>query len=375
MHWLVSGRILKTGREEGMARFGRELLWRLPDRLPNCRWTVVLDGEQSQLPAPHPALQVVHAPVSADNPVGMLFYLEYWLPRLAQKLGANAIFSPDGWTPLRTPLPTLPVIHDLNFEVEPRWIPFHWRHLYRLYFPRLARRAHQLVTVSQFSSHEIQKLYAVPSEKISVVYNAPSTHFKPIPLNLKKQARVEFADGNPYFFVPLGFHPRKNVKKILNAWENALRADPGLPLLVLAGRPLWADTGLKKQVQKLQMQNWLKLCPSLAEEALARAVGGAEAVLYLSLYEGFGLPIVEAQAAGVPVLTSATSAMPEVGGDACLYADPKNVEDMAQKMLQIWHDDALRRTLSEKGLRNAQLFRWEDSAGILARVMRTFEEK
>ncbi|MCX7768576.1 MAG: hypothetical protein N2110_06095, partial [Flavobacteriales bacterium] len=168
MRWLVSGRILKEGRQEGMARFGRELLFRVQQSLSDHQWIVALDGRHSRLPYQLPNVREVRLPVSADNPPGMLAYLEFWLPLTARRWRVQAIFGPDGWLPLTTRLPLLPVIHDLNFEVEPRWVAPHWRHLYRLYFPRIATRSHRILTVSEFSRQAIHTLYRVNYEKINV---------------------------------------------------------------------------------------------------------------------------------------------------------------------------------------------------------------
>lgn len=370
MRWLVSGRLLKKGPEEGMARFGREMLSRLAELMHEAEWVVVVDGLSAELPFTLPRSRVEHVPVSSHHPPGMLLYLEYWLPRVARETGAEAFLSPDGWTPLSLKIPTFPVIHDINFERNPEWIALHWRFLYRYYFPRIARKAQHVFTVSDFSSKELSALYALPPDKLTVTPNASSEVFRPLSDEEKCEARLRFNDGKPYLLVPTTLHPRKNVLNVLRAYRKALRINPELPLLLFTGGTLWSNDTLEKEIRFLQDQGKLKRAGLLSEREMAWATGGAEAVIYLSLYEGFGLPVVEAQAAGVPVLASGTTALPETGGGGCLYADTQDTDDIAEKLLKICDDHTLRKRLTDEGLINLNRFSWDSSARTMAEKLK-----
>lgn len=354
-----------------MARFGREVFSRLVNLIPEDEWVVVVDGRNAILPFSLPRTEVVKIPFSSHNPLGMLLYLEYWLPRIAREKQAEAFFSPDGWSPLSLKIPVVPVIHDINFERRPEWIARHWRHLYRYYFPRLAKRARHVFTVSEFSRRELMEMYHLRSSSITITPNAPSSIFRQLTEEEIQQARNRFSDGKPYLLVPTSLHPRKNVYNVLRAYQKALCKKHDLPLLLFTGGKLWSNNRLSKEIQHLQRVGKIKMGGVFTEADMALAVGGAEAVVYLSLYEGFGLPVVEAQAAGVPVLTSSTSALPEVGGDGCLYADPENPEEISNKIVALCCDKELRESLVERGLKNIERFSWDKTAQVLASTLKS----
>jgi glycosyltransferase involved in cell wall biosynthesis len=362
--------MLKKGPEEGMARFGREVFTRLVHLLPEDEWVVVVDGRNAILPFILPRTEVVKIPISSHNPLGMLLYLEYWIPRIAQEKQAEALFSPDGWSPLSLKIPIVPVIHDINFERRPEWIAWHWRHLYRFYFSRLAKSAQHVFTVSDFSRRELMEVYGLNPSSVTVAFNAPSTDFRSLNEDEKQKVRNRYSNGQPYVLVPTSLHPRKNVNNVLKAYDKALSMKADLPMMIFTGGKLWSDSRLDYEIGQLRKKGKLKMLGIINHEEMTLALGAAEAVIYMSLYEGFGLPVVEAQAAGVPVLTSCTSALPEVGGEGCLYADPENPDDIAEKIITLYYDNELRKSLIEKGLKNVGRYNWNKTAHVMATVLK-----
>lgn len=349
-----------------MARFGREILRRLVYLMPEHEWVIVLDGRYAVLPFELPRSEVVRVPVSSHHPPGMLVYLEYWLPLVAEKKRTSALLSPDGWSPLTLKLPVVPVIHDINFERQPSWIAWHWRHLYRFYFPRITHKAYHIFTVSDFSRKELTEIYGLKTSSVTVVPNGAADIFRPLTREDKKLARGRFSGGRPYVLVPTSLHPRKNASNVLKAYQKVLKDNPTFPSLLFTGGILWSDSRLESEIRHLQDSGKIVMLGLLSERDMALAVGGAEAVLYVSLYEGFGLPVIEAQAAGVPVLTSSSSALPETGGDGCLYANPENPEEIAEKLIALCSDEILRQSLVEKGFHNVRRYSWDKTAGIMA---------
>lgn len=372
MRWLVSGRILKEGRQEGMARFGRELLFRVQQCLSDHQWIIAMDGLHSRLPYRLPNVREVRLPISADNPIGMLVYLEFWLPLTARRWGAQAIFAPDGWLPLTSGIPLIPVIHDLNFEVEPSWIAWHWRHLYRFYFRRIASKAHRIVTVSEFSRQAIHKLYNVDYENINVVPNAPSDPFRPLSPQKIIEARRRWARGKPYIIAPAALHHRKNVRRLLVAYRKALAQNPDLPILVLTGGELWPDRETKALLNELTRNHQAVMVGPLSDDEIALAMGGAEATVYLSLYEGFGLPVVESGACGVPVVASDIPPLREVGDEYCYYVNPYNIDEIAEKILLCISDKNLKEKARHCSLKIREKFSWDKSAQQLIRIFLHF---
>jgi len=276
-----------------MTRFGREILSRVIAETPEIEWFIVLDGKKSRLPFEAPNLKVLHAPISADNPLGMVIFLEYWITKYCKKTRADFYFSPDGWTPLTLKIPAIPSIHDVNFEVNPRWLPYYWSLLYHLYFKNAARKAIKILTVSEFSKNEIVKYFGVPRDKILVIYNAPCSDFRVLKPEEKNLVRRRFSCGQPYFLAPTMFHPRKNIAILLEAYAMLLEKNENIPMLLFTGGSLWPDQKTKIIYRKLCKKNKVHMLDILDQEEISMIFGAAEAVIYISKYEGFGLPVVD----------------------------------------------------------------------------------
>lgn len=301
----------------------------------------------------------------ARHPLLFLIWFEISLPWIIRRYKPDLFLSPDGYLSLSTRIPTLAVIHDLNFEHRPGDLPFFTRNYYRFFFKRFAHKAARIATVSEFSKQDIVRLYGVDNQKIDVVYNGASESFRPLSALEIQHIRLNFTSGEPYFLFVGSLHPRKNLANLFAAFDLfRTRTESRVKLLIAGGRQWWTRE-LQQALDSMKFRHEVIFTGRVSDEMLPRITASAFALTYVSFFEGFGIPIIEAMQSGVPVITSNVTSMPEVAGDAALLADPCNPESIAEAMEKLWKDGAMREQLIEKGLQRARYFTWDRSAALL----------
>lgn len=304
----------------------------------------------------------------ARHPFLYLIWFNWSVKRVLNKERPDIFISTDGILSLGAKVPQLAVIHDLNFEHYPEDLPFWFRWYYRKYFPRFARLADRILTVSEFSKQDIIQQYGVPAEKVDVAWNGVSEIFKPLEENAQQAVREKYSAGERYFLYIGAIHPRKNVGRLLQAFDKL----KGPEKLVIAGEPFWWSGEMKAIHEGMERKQDVLFTGRLDQKELAKVLASALSLSYLSYFEGFGIPLVEAMRCGTSVLAANATSLPEVGGDAILYVDPFNVEAISDGMQQLIDDPALRKTLSENGLERAKQFDWQKTAdGMWASVQKT----
>lgn len=306
---------------------------------------------------------VVHP--QARHPWLWHVWFEWMLPRVMRSYGADVFLSPDGYLSMNTDVPSLPVIHDLNFLHNPSDIPAHHSAYLNRNFPRFARKAARIATVSEFSKQDIVQQYSIAPEKIDVVYNGVSERFGPTSVIEQAAARQRWTNGAPYFIYVGAMHPRKNIARMLKAFDG-FRATVSEPVkLVMVGNRQWWTAEMEVALQQMAHKDDVIFAGRVAEEELQQLLGAAFASLYVSTFEGFGIPIIEAFQAEVPVITSNVTAMPEVAGDGALLVDPLDEASIMAAMVQLWGDGPLRDQLVTRGKHQAAQFTWQRSSELL----------
>ena len=289
-------------------------------------------------------------------------WFDYSVTRAIRKWKADVFVSTDGMLSRRTTVPQLAVFHDLNYMHHPEWMPAREARYYRSRCPEFARLAKRVATVSEFSKQDIVEQFRVPSDAIDVVYNAPDAIYARGTTSGRAAGR-RFTDDHPYFLFVGSLHPRKNLKGLLEAFR-LYRARGGENELLIVGAGMW--TANEAQADGVHYAG------RLAREELAQVMRGAEGLVFVPWFEGFGVPIVEAFASGVPVIASNTTAMPEVcGGAAAALVDPANAGEIAEAMQRLESDETLRNRAIEAGLIRAEEFSWDDSANRLMASIQT----
>ena len=358
----VNTRLLLRGKLDGIGWFTHEILSRIVRDHPEHEFHFLFDRpyDASFLFAPNVHAHVVSP--QARHPLLFRIWYNWMIPRKLKQLGADIFVSPDMMVSLRAKCKQIVVLHDLNFEHYPQDLPAHIARYLSSQTPLFAQKADSIITVSQFSKSDIVKQYGVQPAKIHVVYNAAQPSYHVLSEQERKEVRDEWTQGVPYFIFISSIHPRKNLQRLLLAYDQFRRESGQEVKLVAVGRRFWKNEVLDSTLQQMEFANDVIFTGHLEQDALCRALGGALSLVYVSYFEGFGVPIVEAFQSGVPVITSNVTSMPEVAGDAAILVNPLDVNEIAQAMLNIFQDPELRAGLIEKGLSRATQFSWEQSA-------------
>jgi len=362
----VNTRLLLPNKLEGIGRFAHELLQRLVCNNPQHTFYFIFDRayDPKYIYAEN-VVPVVLAP-QARHPFLYWIWFELSINRWLKKNKMDVFFSPDGYLSLKNNTKQIGVFHDLNFEHYPEDLGKIAAWHYRRYFPKYAKKANKLITVSNFSKQEIVKLYAIEPTKISVLYNGVSNDFtKPLAVYTFKETYTHGAD---YFLVVGSIHPRKNTNRILDAFKKYKTQHNTSLKLVFVGDAYRWNTEMKVSLDKHPYKTDIVFTGHLDIDNLHQAYTTATALCYVSYYEGFGIPMVEAMACGCPVLAANNTVMPEIAEEAALYVDPFNVDAIADGLLKI-SQVTLRTELANKGKIQYQKYSWDESAKQLAEIL------
>jgi glycosyltransferase involved in cell wall biosynthesis len=279
---------------------------------------------------------------------------------LPVRAGSRVLWSPCNTGPIaaRRHVATL---HDAAVLDHPEWFSKGFAALYAGLWPLLARRA-RIVTVSEFSRDRLATRLALPLDAITVVYNAADERFRPAEPSAIAEVRQRHGLGDgPYFLTLSTLEPRKNLPLVLRAWDKVGAGLSGARLVIAGaqgGRRVFAESARAGTIAREGVVE----TGHVAEADLPVLIAGARALLYPSLYEGFGLPVLEAMACGAAVVTTRCGALPEVGGDAVLYVDPHDETELAATMAGLYEDEALAAAHGAAGLARAKRFSWDAAA-------------
>jgi glycosyltransferase involved in cell wall biosynthesis len=358
----INTRFLLPNKLEGIGWFSYEVLKRWVEWHPEHEFIFIFDRTFDEQFIFGSNVKPLIASPQARHPVLFYLWFEWSLPALFKKHKVDAFMSPDGFMSLSTEVPTLLVIHDIAWKHFPTQVPWSHRKHYEYYMPRFAQKAKQLATVSEYSKNDLINQLQVAPEKIDVVYDGANASF--VPLSLEERVKVEdkYSNGCPYFLYIGSIHPRKNVLRLLEAFDSfKSKTDTNMKLL-LAGRIAWQSTDIAEVLNKMKFRNDVVFLGYTDAIELPKITASAFALTYVSLFEGFGIPILEAMYCDIPSISSNSSSMPEVVGDAGLLADPYSVDSIAEQMLKLWTEKGLREQLIEKGKTQRQKYSWDLTA-------------
>jgi len=368
----VNTRLLIKNKLEGIGWFTFETMKRITQNHPEHQFYFLFDRK----PDPEFLFSSNITPVvlnpPARHPILWYIWFQISVARYLKKNDFSLFISPDGFIPLGSDTPTISIIHDINFYHFPKWMPFFNRLYYNHFFPKFAAQSSMIVTVSEYSKNDIVKSFGIEPNKISVAHNGANVAFCPLNLEEKKEAEEEYANGNPYFLFVGALNPRKNVANLLRAFE-AFKSKTKLGhSLVIVGEPMFMTSEITETLNSMRSREAVAFTGRLQIEKLRFAIGGATALTFVPFFEGFGIPMVEAMYCNVPIIASDTTSMPEVAGDAAIYANPYNVQSIADAMEQVATDLALREKLIQNAERRKSLFSWDKTADKLYKCIDSF---
>jgi len=314
----------------GWGRYARELVDALPER-PDLDYRIISEGGRGP----------------------QALFEQIVLPLRLRRLEADLVHAPNCFLPLARPCMGVVTIHDLAFEVFPEDFSKRTGTKYRTFAPRSARSAQRVICVSGYTAEDVIRRYDVDPGRVRIIPNAPSLPIgdEPVP------------DDGPYLLAVGDLRPKKNLMRLVQAFRQ-LRGEGLAHRLVLAG----VDSGEGAAVRAAADGQPVRFTGYLSDARLDALMRGADALVHPSLYEGFGLVIVEAMARGVPVVAARATALPETGGDAAEYFDPLDVGDMAAAIRRVVGDRDRHAELSVLGVARAARLSWHDSAALTVAV-------
>ncbi len=361
----VNTRLLLKDKLEGIGWFTFETLKRIVRQHPEHTFYFIFDRPYDESFVFAPNVLPVKVLPPARHPYLWYLYFEWGVTRLLKQLQPDLFLSTDGWLSLRTDVPTVDVIHDLNFEHYPEFIKPVVRRYYKRFFHRFAQKAARIATVSEYTRQDINNLYGVSLDKIDVVYNGSSSLYLPIDEDAKKSVKAEYSSGCDYFLFVGLIHQRKNLANEFRAFDRYKQSDTRNMKFVVVGDKKWWHGEIEDAYLAMAHKEDVIFLGRQPQEALSRLMAAATALVYASFFEGFGIPILEAFNAETAVITSNVTSMPEVAGDAALLVNPHSVDDICAAMTRLAEDESLRQELIAKGREQRQRFSWDRTAAAL----------
>jgi glycosyltransferase involved in cell wall biosynthesis len=251
-------------------------------------------------------------------------------------------------------------IHDLSFIKYPEYAPKIVKKTYKDRIKNCLQWTDLIITFSQSTKQDIMEMFTFPEDKIFITHQA--SRYENLPINLSQIHPINYNSNNPYLLFVSTFEPRKNIINIIQAFNYLKKTKKIAHNLILIGQKGWQYQSIFKAINNSPFREHIRYLGYLSDQEVALFYHNAEVFVYPSYYEGFGLPVLEAMSLGVPVITSNTSSLPEVAGDAAILINPDNYQELADAILQVINNTQLRNQLIEKGKNRAKLFSWQNTA-------------
>lgn len=354
----VNARLLLSDKMEGIARYIYETTFRMAEAHPEDEFYLFFDRKvKLTMPFPENVHHIV-VPLQARHPVLWHIWFEFMLPVYFKKYRIDVFYSGDTYLCLRSHIPALLVSHDLAYLHYPEHISSSALWHYRHYFPRYHRHAKHIVAVSESTKKDIIQQYQIFDEKISVAGNGV-TQVGTDTFMSKEEVQSRFAMGSPFFCYLGAIHPRKNIKKLIQAFELFKKQDNKNMKLLLVGRFAWKSEEIRHMVTSNPDIIHLGM---LGDRDKTEILSASEGLLYVSLFEGFGLPIIEAMAVNVPVITSNISSMAEVAGNAAVTVSPDKADEIAKALQLLSAGGDFVENLKKAGKERVKQFSWDKTS-------------
>ena len=362
--------VLRNKQLDGIGYFIINTLPRIIQNNPGVSFVILCDKNFTEPYFNFPNVTIRRTFPAYRHPLLYIFYMELILPFVLRKLKPNLFVSAEGFLSLMSSCKQLPLIYDLNFEHYPENIDLKNRLYFGFFFKRFANKATRISTISEYSKSDIVQSYNISPEKVDNVSCGIKSDFYILSDVEKTIARQKYSDGKPYFFFVGSMHPRKNMLRLLLAFNEFKTQSASNFKLVIAGVKFGNKSEMQDAYEASPYRDDIHFTGRLTDDELKQALGAAYALTFVPLFEGFGLPIVEAFEAAVPVLAANATSLPEVAGDAAVYADPFDVADIARGMMELYENkNELCARLIDKGLEQKKLFSWDHTASLLWKSM------
>lgn len=317
-----------------------------------------------------PNIKKVLIPIRASIKPLRVLMEQTALPYQASVLRLDVIHGPGYTTPAVGFCARVVTIHDLQYRYYPEVYPRGQYLFFKTFIPLSAKTSTAIITDANSTKIDLEKMLSIPSEKINVVHLAPAPPFaEPVSPNMMHAVRKEYQLPDNYILTVSSFRPQKNTLRLIEAYSK-VRKRGVKHKLVLVGRKLSPYSDIQKLIQRLELEKEVFVTEYVPDETLPAIYAGADLFVFPSFFEGFGIPVLEAMACGLPVVLSNVASLPEAGGEAGYYVDPYSVDEITEAMYNVLTQPSLRESLSRKSQAHAKNFSWER---VARETMQTYQ--
>ncbi len=354
---LVDG--LQAGNRSGTGTYTAALARWLPEVAHELEIRILWPAQAA---APPGCEEAVFLRCALPRFAGRVMASQFGVQRMAKKLGASLIHYPatiGGLLPRQTP--SIITVHDLSFYHHPEWFRFERAWYYRVATASSTRHAARLIADSEATAQDIERFLGISRERIDVIHLAPHEEMgRPMSTAAVESARIKYRLPQRFFLYLGTLEPRKNLIRLIHAYAETAAKHPFD--LVLAGRDGWKQKGIYAAARAVPCAPRIHFPGYIEKEDVPALYAASGAFVYPSLFEGFGLPVADALAAGLPVITARSSSLPEVAGNAALYVEPEDPHGLADALEQLANDEELRTELAARGRAWSAQFSWRHTA-------------
>lgn len=362
----VTAIFLNSGPLEGYGHYSHEILKRLVEINQDHEFLFLYDRPLQQILIQHP--RVSHEVISpaTRQPLALAYWYHIRASNRVRSWGAAVWLQPYGMVSFYSKIPQLMIVHDLAAFHFPKAIPWYHRWHYHLFTKKALLKANVVAAVSQATRDDIQQQFGMPAkQEVVLLPGAARKIFQPVAWEMARKIKEKYTGGQEYFLVAGSIHPRKNLLTLLKAFSLFKKWQKSNMKLVIAGRWAWKTEAVTAKLSTYKYRNDLLITGYITELEMAELMAGAYALVYPSVWEGFGLPILEAMQSGIPVLASNLLALRETGGNAAAYFNPQDPDDLAEQMKKLYRDENWKQALVREGFQQNDTFSWQKTAARL----------
>lgn len=316
--------------------------------------------------------------IIGKNKLIRVLWEQFILPFKTKKYKSDILHCPAHVIPIFNFTKTIVTVHDLAFKLFPSTYKYLNRVYLNWFVPLSVKKANVIIAVSKNTKNDIIKEYNIKPEKIKVVYNGVDEKFRRVKNDqMLNKIRVKYNLPNKFILYLGTLEPRKNINRLILAYKKYLinKANNDAVKLVIAGGKGWLYNSIFALVKEEKLDSHVIFTGYIDDSDIVYLYNLASIFIYPSLYEGFGLPPLEAMACGTPVITSNVSSLPEVVGDAAIKIDPYNIDELTDAITNVLSNSNLQRELIEKGIKRAKQFSWKNTAEETLKVYREVLEE
>lgn len=372
----VNSRLLLKDKLEGIGYFTLKNLERLAKNHPDCEFVLFFDRPYDKDFVFADNVKAVVIPFPTRHPMLWHIYFEILLPIYLRFYKIDVFFSPEGYIPCWGKTPKLCTIHDINFEHEKTYIGNKIYQKYMEYFtPRFAKSANAVLTVSNFSKQDLVTTYSLEENKIFVVESSANEEYKTYSEEENQKTKEKYSNSCPYFYFVGSLQKRKNLTNLFKSFDIfKSKTQSNVKLLIVGSRKWWKGE-IEDTFNAMRFKDEVVFTGRLPLEEVNRIASASIGLVFVSFFEGFGVPPLEAYRSSTAVITSNTSSMPEIAGEGAIYVNPYDVNSICDAMIELYSNPSLRESLIKKGQEQAKKYSWDKTAELVWKAIEQVAKK